>query len=96
MILCSMCARGHHTGCLQPALTAVPPGDWFCAACPDGRPLRNILYHKTSLNYSVQMDLPLDSSGHITAVRASYACSYMASAACCTGGSVRVAFAVPR
>jgi histone demethylase JARID1 len=33
MILCDYCNGGYHTYCLDPPLTAVPTGDWFCAEC---------------------------------------------------------------
>jgi hypothetical protein len=37
MLLCHHCARGCHARCTQPPLTAIPEGEWVCAACqPDG------------------------------------------------------------
>ena len=35
MLLCDgdVCGAGWHIGCLNPALHAVPPGDWFCPCC---------------------------------------------------------------
>lgn len=45
MLLCDSCDRGWHTYCLDPPLTAVPRGLWFCPECvaagvtPSGRTL---------------------------------------------------------
>jgi hypothetical protein len=33
MLLCDGCHCGWHMMCLRPALTVVPPGDWFCPEC---------------------------------------------------------------
>ena len=33
MLLCDDCNKGFHTFCLQPPLTAVPEGDWWCRSC---------------------------------------------------------------
>jgi hypothetical protein len=33
MLLCDGCEKGFHTFCLNPPLTAVPRGDWFCPKC---------------------------------------------------------------
>ena len=33
MLVCSCCDAGWHMGCLQPALAAVPEGDWRCPQC---------------------------------------------------------------
>eukprot|EP00877_Chromochloris_zofingiensis_P012037 jgi/Chrzof1/7087/Cz02g10110.t1 len=33
MILCDKCGKGYHTYCLQPELTTIPEGDWYCPAC---------------------------------------------------------------
>jgi hypothetical protein len=39
MLLCDKCNDGYHTYCLQPPLSAVPKGSWFCPAC-DGDGVR--------------------------------------------------------
>lgn len=33
MLLCDLCNTGWHMGCLKPALTKVPEGDWYCPRC---------------------------------------------------------------
>ena len=33
MLLCDRCDEGWHMQCLQPPLTSVPRGDWFCPRC---------------------------------------------------------------
>jgi hypothetical protein len=33
MLLCDACGSGHHTFCLDPPLSAVPPGTWVCPRC---------------------------------------------------------------
>jgi hypothetical protein len=33
ILICDGCESEYHLQCLQPALTAVPTGDWFCATC---------------------------------------------------------------
>ena len=33
MLLCDGCDRGFHMLCLEPPLSAVPDGDWYCDAC---------------------------------------------------------------
>ena len=33
MLLCDTCNKGFHLRCLQPPLTSVPDGDWFCPRC---------------------------------------------------------------
>lgn len=33
MLLCDGCDAAYHTSCLQPALSSVPEGDWFCSGC---------------------------------------------------------------
>ena len=33
MLICDRCEHGFHMFCLEPRLTAVPKGNWFCAAC---------------------------------------------------------------
>ena len=35
LLLCDCCDLGFHTFCLDPPLTQVPPGDWFCPGCID-------------------------------------------------------------
>ena len=42
LLICDICARGHHTKCLQPQLPAVPAGLWICPGCvQDGRTLQD-------------------------------------------------------
>ena len=36
MLLCSGCDAGCHLGCLDPPLSDVPIGDWFCPNCHEG------------------------------------------------------------
>jgi hypothetical protein len=44
MLLCDACGNGWHIGCLQPPLTQIPPGEWYCPRCspllspPEGTP----------------------------------------------------------
>ena len=33
MILCDSCDKGYHIFCLDPPLSAIPEGDWFCEQC---------------------------------------------------------------
>ena len=33
MLLCDRCNCGFHMGCLDPPLSVVPAGDWFCSQC---------------------------------------------------------------
>lgn len=33
MLLCDGCDAGYHMTCLEPELTVVPEGDWFCPSC---------------------------------------------------------------
>ena len=37
MLLCDGCSSGVHLGCLNPPLSLVPVGEWFCGACGDER-----------------------------------------------------------
>ncbi|CAI5731820.1 unnamed protein product [Hyaloperonospora brassicae] len=34
MLLCDSCDAAYHAFCLQPPLSVVPPGDWYCPRCP--------------------------------------------------------------
>ncbi|XP_043511870.1 bromodomain adjacent to zinc finger domain protein 1A isoform X2 [Frieseomelitta varia] len=43
MLLCDGCNKGHHLYCLQPKLTSVPDGDWYCKTCkPSTKPKEKI------------------------------------------------------
>lgn len=33
ILLCDECNAGWHTTCLNPPLTSIPQGDWFCPNC---------------------------------------------------------------
>ena len=33
MLVCDACDTGFHMSCLQPKVTDVPEGDWFCPHC---------------------------------------------------------------
>ncbi|GAB0088570.1 hypothetical protein DMENIID0001_030270 [Sergentomyia squamirostris] len=33
MLLCDSCNRGYHMFCLDPPITEIPIGEWFCAVC---------------------------------------------------------------
>eukprot|EP00975_Prorocentrum_lima_P039744 8350495-Prorocentrum_lima.AAC.1 len=33
MLLCDQCNCGWHMQCLQPVVTSIPEGDWFCPVC---------------------------------------------------------------
>lgn len=33
MLLCDKCDAGYHMGCLDPPLSSLPAGDWFCPKC---------------------------------------------------------------
>ena len=33
LLLCDSCTHSFHLGCLNPALEAVPEGEWYCALC---------------------------------------------------------------
>jgi hypothetical protein len=33
MLLCDLCGDGYHTFCLEPPLSDIPAGDWFCPDC---------------------------------------------------------------
>ncbi len=33
MLLCDGCDRGYHMACLQPVVTKVPQGNWYCVDC---------------------------------------------------------------
>lgn len=33
ILLCDKCDKGFHTDCLNPPVTRIPKGSWFCAAC---------------------------------------------------------------
>ena len=35
LLLCDKCPKAYHTRCLQPALDAVPDGEWLCPRCVD-------------------------------------------------------------
>ena len=35
MLLCDGCNLGMHTYCLDPPLTDIPDGQWFCEGCAD-------------------------------------------------------------
>ncbi|CDR97612.1 -PHD and RING finger domain-containing protein 1 [Babesia bigemina] len=35
MLLCDGCNLGFHLFCLNPPLTSIPPGDWYCKECLD-------------------------------------------------------------
>ena len=37
MLLCDACNLGHHMECLNPPLTEIPPGSWFCPSCQRAR-----------------------------------------------------------
>ena len=34
-MLCDKCDQEAHTYCLQPPLTEIPPGSWYCKGCVD-------------------------------------------------------------
>ncbi|CAH0482878.1 unnamed protein product [Peronospora belbahrii] len=34
MLLCDSCDAAYHAFCLQPPLTSIPPGNWYCPRCP--------------------------------------------------------------
>lgn len=36
MLLCDGCDAGYHMTCLEPEITVVPEGDWFCPSCCKG------------------------------------------------------------
>ena len=36
LLLCDECPKAFHTQCLQPALLAVPEGEWLCPTCDTG------------------------------------------------------------
>lgn len=40
MILCDECYKGYHMYCLEPRLTGVPAGKWFCPTCKGKQPKR--------------------------------------------------------
>lgn len=33
MLECDKCSQGYHMACLEPPLTDIPEGDWFCSKC---------------------------------------------------------------
>ena len=35
MLFCDDCDRGYHTFCLDPPMTNLPDGKWFCELCKD-------------------------------------------------------------
>ncbi|XP_076803450.1 uncharacterized protein LOC143447299 isoform X2 [Clavelina lepadiformis] len=37
LLLCDGCDLGYHCACLNPPLTSVPPGEWFCPNCQASR-----------------------------------------------------------
>ncbi|ETI35446.1 hypothetical protein F443_18214 [Phytophthora nicotianae P1569] len=34
MLLCDSCDAAYHAFCLQPPLSSIPPGNWYCPRCP--------------------------------------------------------------
>ncbi|TDH74209.1 hypothetical protein CCR75_004616 [Bremia lactucae] len=34
MLLCDSCDAAYHAFCLQPPLSTIPPGNWYCVRCP--------------------------------------------------------------
>ena len=38
IILCDPCDVGYHMGCLDPPLTELPQGEWFCPECEPHQP----------------------------------------------------------
>lgn len=40
LIVCNSCCRAFHLGCLQPQLTKIPDGDWYCSLCTHHSPSR--------------------------------------------------------
>jgi len=44
MLFCDSCDAAFHCQCLEPVLTGVPEGDWFCPPCVESRPdLKHLL-----------------------------------------------------
>lgn len=33
LLVCEICERGYHLGCLNPPLSSIPAGAWFCPRC---------------------------------------------------------------
>lgn len=62
MLLCDLCDRGYHMHCLQPPLTSVPAGDWFCPVCdadfenPRGGKRRRKRLDSDELDWNVVLD----------------------------------------
>lgn len=38
LVLCDLCPRAYHTDCLQPVLSKVPRGKWYCPTCQSKQP----------------------------------------------------------
>ena len=58
MLLCDACDTGFHMFCLQPKVTDVPEGDWFCPHCLEEYPVRSISSLPLCLPASVFCLLP--------------------------------------
>ncbi|SJK86564.1 PHD and RING finger domain-containing protein 1 [Babesia microti strain RI] len=51
MLLCDECDNGFHIYCLNPPLTHIPPGLWFCTVCVGNNP--NLLSSTEQINSAV-------------------------------------------
>uniref|UniRef100_A0A1B6E1Q4 PHD and RING finger domain-containing protein 1 n=1 Tax=Clastoptera arizonana TaxID=38151 RepID=A0A1B6E1Q4_9HEMI len=60
MLLCDRCDLGYHMDCLNPPLTEVPEGNWYCPYCPDRDDVMNISRNSARVR------------GNITRIRTSY------------------------
>ncbi|XP_044739668.1 uncharacterized protein LOC123301018 isoform X4 [Chrysoperla carnea] len=48
LVICDMCPRAYHQDCLQPPLTKVPRGKWYCPTCHSKQPKKRTHVRKTA------------------------------------------------
>ena len=58
MLLCEGCDNARHTFCCEPALAAVPSGDWFCGSCSASKPSAAVCRARTNLIQPVGSSAP--------------------------------------
>lgn len=42
LVLCDLCPRAYHLDCLQPPITKIPRGKWYCLNCISKKPQKKV------------------------------------------------------
>ncbi|KAK9884034.1 hypothetical protein WA026_004967 [Henosepilachna vigintioctopunctata] len=49
LVLCDLCPRAYHLDCLQPPLSKIPRGKWYCLNCISKKPQKKIKKNNTKV-----------------------------------------------